>query len=86
MLLVESDSALNSVVAQCVSMSKVLGDDTRAGLVFLLNVVVLFFGVGGGLGSLGASDVVEVLAGFDGNDGGAQLGLVEKESSFCGTV
>lgn len=56
-LLVKSKSALNSLVADGVAVGKVLGNDTRAGLVFLRDVVSGVLLVGSG--QLSAGELVE---------------------------
>lgn len=82
-LLVNGNGPLDSLVADRVAVGEVLCEDARAGLVFLLEVVlVLVFGVRGG-GALRAGHVVDGLSGLDGYDGGAELGLVEEEGGLC---
>ena len=86
MLLVESNGPLDGSITERVAVGKVLGDDTRAGLVFLFKVVmVLVFGVCS-VGGLACGDVIEGLGGLDGDNRGTQLGLVEKEGGLCSSV
>jgi hypothetical protein len=64
-LLVERDSLLDGLIADCVAVREVLGDDARARLVLLLQVVVvLIFGFPG-RGAVGACELVDALGGFD---------------------
>jgi hypothetical protein len=64
-LLVERDGLLDSLVADCIAVCEVLGDDARARLVLLLEVVVvLVFGFRG-RGAVGACELVDALGSFD---------------------
>ena len=86
MLLIKTNGPLDCGVTERVAVGKVLGDDTRAGLVFLFKVVVvLVFGVCS-VGGLACGDVIEGLGGLDGDNRGTQLGLVEKEGGLCSSV
>lgn len=86
MLLIKTNGPLDCGVTERVAVGKVLGDDTRAGLVFLFKVVVvLVFGVCC-VGGLACGDVFEGLGGLDSNDRGTQLGLVEEKGGLCSSV
>jgi hypothetical protein len=52
-LLVQGDRLGNGVVADYVAVREVFGDDARAGLVFLGNVVLFFFSFALGVGGAG---------------------------------
>lgn len=82
MFVVQSDGALDRIVAQCVAVGEIFGDDPRAGLVFLGD-----FGgvVGFVLGGRGGAKVGEVGCAGDTDLGLAELGVVEEESGFGGT-
>ena len=45
MLVIESDGALNGVVTDGIAVREILGDDARAGLVFLRDVMLIMRGV-----------------------------------------
>jgi hypothetical protein len=67
-LLVERDGLLDGLVANGVAVCEVLGDDARARLVLLLEVVVvLVFGFGG-RGAVRACEVVDALSSFNVDD------------------
>lgn len=81
MLLVESESALNGFVADGVAVGEVLGNNARAGLVFLRDVVfggVLFIGSR----QLSTRKLVERGNGGDVDLVGTELGVVKEESSL----
>lgn len=80
-LLVKGESALNSLVADGVAVGKVLGNNARAGLVLLRNVVfggVLLVGSG----QLSTRKLVERGNGGDVDLVGTELGVVKEESSL----
>lgn len=77
---------MDRLVADGVAVSEVFGDNARAGLVFLFNVVlVLVLGFVGG-GCVAAGDFVNGVSGLDVHGGGAKLGVVEQEGSFGGSI
>ncbi len=83
MLLVESEGTLDCFIADDVAVGEILGDDARAGLVFLCDVLLVVRLFGGG--RLAAGDLVERGGGGDGDLGGAELGVVEEEGGLgCG--
>jgi hypothetical protein len=86
MLFVDGNSLLDSLVANRVSMGKVFCNNAGAGLVFLLEVVlVLVFGFSGGSAML-SCNLVKGLRGLNGDYRGAKLGLVEEKGGFSSPV
>jgi hypothetical protein len=79
-LLVQFDRLGDGVVADDVAVGQVFGEDARARLVFLVDVVLIFFGFDFGGG--GASQIVDRRGCFDVDGRGAELGLVEEEGGF----
>ena len=83
MLGVELDGALNGSVADDVAVGEVFGEDTRAGLLLLGDVVGLALSVGRVVGTT----VVSASAGAgDGDMVGAKLRVVEEEGSLHGSL
>jgi hypothetical protein len=82
-LLVKSKSTLNGLVADGVAVGEVLSDDTRAGLVFLRDVVRRLV-----IGSreLAASELVERGGSGDVNLVRTKLGVVKEKSSLGGRL
>lgn len=82
-LLVKSKSALNGLVADGVAVGKVLGNDARARLVFLRDVVRRLF-VGGR--ELAAGQLVERGGGGNVNLVSTKLSIVKEKSSLGGRL
>jgi hypothetical protein len=78
-LLIGSESRLDSLVRDDVTMGEILGEDAGAGLLFLLNVVVAIFGLFGG-GSLFASNLADRLRRANMNRVGSKLCVIEEKS------
>lgn len=85
-LLVQGDGLLDRLVADYIAMCKVFGNDSRAWLVLLVQlVVVLVLGVTGA-GGLGTSNVVEAVGCSDVYSRRTKLSVVEEKSSLSSTV
>jgi hypothetical protein len=80
-LLVESKSAFNGLVADGVAVGKVLGNDARAGLVILGKVFARVLLVGSG--KLSTRKLIERCDSGDVNLVGTELGVVEEKSGLC---
>ena len=86
MLVVERDGALDGGVGDGVAVRQVLGHDARAGFVFLREVVVVGVGLAGFFARLAACEIVEVGGAGYLHLGAAELGVVEEEGGFGGSV
>jgi hypothetical protein len=80
-LLVHLDGALHDLIAQDVAMGEILGDNARARLVLLRDVIVV--GVASGLT---AGCLIERLSRGDVDLSRAQLGVVEQEGCLGGSL
>jgi hypothetical protein len=80
MLVIESDGALESGVAEDVAVREIFGYDTGAWFVFLGDVVAF----AGFLFAGGAAQVGEACCAGDRYLGRAELGVVKEKGGFCG--
>lgn len=80
---VKLDGALNGSVADDVAVGEVFGEDTRAGLLLLGDVVGLALSVGG---VVGTTIITASARAGDGDVVGAKLRIVEEEGSLHGSL
>lgn len=80
--LVQSNRFLDCLVADRVTLSEILGDNPRARLVLLFNIVMVF--VLGLLGTSGmtARDLVDAVSGFHVHGGGTELSIIQQQCSL----
>jgi hypothetical protein len=83
-LVVQLDGPLDRRVAEHVSVGQIFSNDARAGLVLLLDVVLILILSFRRAGGLGAGNVINAVCRFDLHLRGAQLGFIKKKSSFGG--
>lgn len=80
--LVKSNCLLDGLVADSVAVSKILSHYTRARLVLLFDVMLVFVPGFLGAGGVGAGNVVDVMCGLDMNSRGSKLRVIEEQRSF----
>ena len=85
-LVVESDGFLDGLVADHVPLRQILGHDTRARLILLLNVLAFGGTIIAMLSSLASGQLVETSRAGDLHLRRSELGVVEKEGRLCSTA
>lgn len=82
MLVVQSNSTLDGIVADHVAMSKILGYDARARLVFLGEVMLVARSIFG----ICAGKLADASRAGDLDLRTAELGVIEEEGCLCGSL
>lgn len=85
-LVVESDGALDGVIANHVTLSQILGHDTGARLVLLLDIITFGGAIVAMVGSFAAGHLIETSGAGNLDLRRSELGIVEEKGSLCGTA